>query len=93
MAPTMKDLGIDRMSIEDQISLAQEIWESLRRRLSPSVALLWPLVQLALPGAVTGALEQGILSGEACANLHGPPRSDGTDKQKCLIIPLEAVGA
>jgi putative addiction module component (TIGR02574 family) len=29
MSPTMKSLGIDRMSPEDQIALALEIWESL----------------------------------------------------------------
>jgi len=29
MAPTMKNLGIDRLSPRDQISLALEIWESL----------------------------------------------------------------
>ena len=29
MAPTMKDLGIDRLSPEHRISLALEIWESL----------------------------------------------------------------
>jgi len=29
MAPTMKDLGIDRLSLEHRIALALEIWESL----------------------------------------------------------------
>ncbi len=29
MSPTMKDLGIDRMSPEDRIRLALEIWDSL----------------------------------------------------------------
>jgi putative addiction module component (TIGR02574 family) len=29
MAPTMKDLGIDRLSPEQRIALALEIWESL----------------------------------------------------------------
>jgi putative addiction module component (TIGR02574 family) len=29
MTPTMKDLGIDRLSPEQQIALALEIWESL----------------------------------------------------------------
>ena len=29
MAPTMKDLGIDRLSPEQQIDLALDIWESL----------------------------------------------------------------
>jgi putative addiction module component (TIGR02574 family) len=29
MNPTMKDLGIDRLSPEQKISLALEIWESL----------------------------------------------------------------
>ena len=29
MDPTMKDLGIDRLSPEQRISLALEIWESL----------------------------------------------------------------
>jgi putative addiction module component (TIGR02574 family) len=29
MGPTMKDLGIDQLSAEQQIALALEIWESL----------------------------------------------------------------
>lgn len=29
MAPTMKDLGIDKMSIEDRLALVQEIWDSI----------------------------------------------------------------
>jgi putative addiction module component (TIGR02574 family) len=29
MAPTMKELGIDRLSPEQRITLALEIWESL----------------------------------------------------------------
>jgi putative addiction module component (TIGR02574 family) len=29
MAPTMKELGIDRLSPEQRVSLALEIWESL----------------------------------------------------------------
>lgn len=29
MGPTMKDLGIDRFSLEQRIALALEIWESL----------------------------------------------------------------
>ncbi len=29
MAPTMKELGIDRLSAEQRVALALEIWESL----------------------------------------------------------------
>jgi putative addiction module component (TIGR02574 family) len=29
MGPTMSDLGIDRLSVEQRIALAQEIWDSL----------------------------------------------------------------
>jgi putative addiction module component (TIGR02574 family) len=29
MAPTMKDLGIDRLSVADRLALVQEIWESI----------------------------------------------------------------
>ncbi len=29
MTPTMKDLGIDRLSSEQRVALALEIWESL----------------------------------------------------------------
>jgi putative addiction module component (TIGR02574 family) len=29
MTPTMKDLGIDRLSPEQRVALAMEIWESL----------------------------------------------------------------
>jgi putative addiction module component (TIGR02574 family) len=29
MAQTMKDLGIDQMSVEDRLALVQEIWDSI----------------------------------------------------------------
>ena len=29
MAPTMKDLGIDRLGVEDRLALVQEIWDSI----------------------------------------------------------------
>lgn len=29
MSPTMKELGIDQMSIEDRLVLVQEIWDSI----------------------------------------------------------------
>jgi putative addiction module component (TIGR02574 family) len=29
MPPTLHDLGIDRLSVEDRIALAQAIWESI----------------------------------------------------------------
>jgi putative addiction module component (TIGR02574 family) len=29
MPPTMHDLGIDRLSVDDRIALAQEIWDSV----------------------------------------------------------------
>ncbi len=29
MAPTMKALGIDQLSIEDRLTLVQEIWDSI----------------------------------------------------------------
>jgi putative addiction module component (TIGR02574 family) len=29
MPPTMQELGIDRLSVEDRIALAQEIWDSV----------------------------------------------------------------
>jgi putative addiction module component (TIGR02574 family) len=29
MAVSMKDLGIDRLSVEDRLALLQEIWDSL----------------------------------------------------------------
>jgi putative addiction module component (TIGR02574 family) len=38
MGPTMKDLGIDQLSPEQQIALALEIWESLGNR-RPSAEL------------------------------------------------------
>jgi len=40
MLPTLQDLGIDRLSVDDRIALAQAIWDSLpaqpRLRLSPA---------------------------------------------------------
>lgn len=29
MSPTMKDLGIDQLSLEDRLALVQEIWDSI----------------------------------------------------------------
>lgn len=29
MAPTLQELGIDRLSIEDRLSLAHQLWESV----------------------------------------------------------------
>ena len=29
MSPTMHNLGIDRLNVEDRIALAQEIWDSV----------------------------------------------------------------
>lgn len=29
MTPTMKDLGIDRLGVEDRLALVQEIWDSI----------------------------------------------------------------
>jgi putative addiction module component (TIGR02574 family) len=31
MPPTMHELGIDRLDLDDRIALAQEIWESVTR--------------------------------------------------------------
>lgn len=29
MPPTMKDLGIDQLPVEDRLALAEEIWKSV----------------------------------------------------------------
>jgi putative addiction module component (TIGR02574 family) len=29
MSPTMKDLGLDRLSVDDRITLVQELWDSI----------------------------------------------------------------
>jgi putative addiction module component (TIGR02574 family) len=33
MSPSMQELGIDRLSIEDRLALAQQLWESVTRDL------------------------------------------------------------
>lgn len=33
MSPTLKELGIDRLSAEDRLSLAEAIWESVAREM------------------------------------------------------------
>lgn len=35
MTPTLESLGIDRLSTEDRISLAQAIWDSIPTRPNP----------------------------------------------------------
>ena len=50
MAPTMKDLGIDRLSIEERLVLVQEIWDSIAAEGAP----------LALSDAQKGVLDRRI---------------------------------
>lgn len=38
MTPTMKELGIDRLSVADRIALVQEIWDSIAAD-SPSLPI------------------------------------------------------
>jgi putative addiction module component (TIGR02574 family) len=33
MSPTLQELGIDKMSIEDRLSLAQQLWDSVATEL------------------------------------------------------------
>ena len=33
MSPTLEDLGIDQLSMEDRLSLAEAIWESVAREI------------------------------------------------------------
>ncbi len=33
MPPTLQELGIDRLEIEDRLALAEEIWESVAREI------------------------------------------------------------
>jgi putative addiction module component (TIGR02574 family) len=33
MSPTLEELGIDRLSVEDRLSLAEAIWESVAREM------------------------------------------------------------
>jgi putative addiction module component (TIGR02574 family) len=33
MSPTLQDLGIDRLSLEDRLALAEAIWESVAREI------------------------------------------------------------
>ena len=47
MAPTMKDLGIDRLSPEQRIALALEIWESLGAARPPARLTTEQRVELA----------------------------------------------
>jgi putative addiction module component (TIGR02574 family) len=39
MAVSMKDLGIDRLSVEDRLALVQEIWESIAAESAERIAL------------------------------------------------------
>ena len=47
MAPTMKDLGIDRLSPEHRMALALEIWESLEGTHPPARLTAEQRVELA----------------------------------------------
>lgn len=37
MAPTMQELGLDRLSLEDRLTLAQAIWDSVARDVEAAV--------------------------------------------------------
>lgn len=32
MTPTLQDLGLDRLSVEDRIALAQQLWDSVAQQ-------------------------------------------------------------
>jgi putative addiction module component (TIGR02574 family) len=61
MPPTLEDLGIDQMSAEDRLSLAEAIWESVAREAeaAPLLAAQWAELErrladsIARPDAVT----------------------------------------
>lgn len=36
MSPTLHELGIDKLSVEDRIALAQEIWDSVAQEVERS---------------------------------------------------------
>ena len=38
MPPTLQDLGIDRLSVDDRIALAVAIWDSLAAKLRPPLS-------------------------------------------------------
>jgi len=38
MLPTIEDLGIDRLSVDDRIALAQAIWDSIPAQPRPSLS-------------------------------------------------------
>jgi hypothetical protein len=47
MAVTMKDLGIDRLSVPEQLALVDEILENLPEQVSPAEVPPWHLAEVA----------------------------------------------
>jgi putative addiction module component (TIGR02574 family) len=61
MAPTMQDLGIDRMSPEDRLRLIEEIWDSLS-----------PADQLEIPESHREELDRRLAAADADPSTGAP---------------------
>lgn len=47
MPVSIKDLGIDRLSVREKLDLIEQIWDSLPTQVSPDEVPDWHLVELA----------------------------------------------
>jgi putative addiction module component (TIGR02574 family) len=61
MAPTIKNLGIDRMSPEDRLRLIEEIWDSLS-----------PIDQLEIPQSHRDELDRRLAEADADPSAGSP---------------------
>ena len=47
MAVTIKELGIDRLSVRDKLDLIEQIWDSLPEHVNPDEVPEWHVAELA----------------------------------------------
>ena len=62
MAPTIQELGIDRLSLEDRVNVAEAIWDNVTREVEAT----------AVPQAQQAELERRLADSIACPDAVTP---------------------
>lgn len=74
MAPTIEELGIDRLSVRERLALIEQIWDSLPTQVQPDEIPEWHRAELAKRRAAADAAPgQGKPWREALARFGDEP--------------------